>query len=272
MSVSSRSRLTKGIVIAAVVLTVPLAVRSQPPQGPAAGAIEPRADAVLKRMSHDLSSMGSFRVVGDTSTEVVLKSGEKIDFDATNHIAVKRPNKARSDRVGAEANMSFYYDGKAISLLGRRLNLYATSPAPGTIDQAIDFARDKLDLDLPAADLISSDPYSALTEDVVSGSYIDEATVDGVLCDHLAFRGHDVDFQLWVEKNSPRALPRKYTITSKNVPDEPEYTVLLHDWQPNVSLSNNVFEFTPPPGATKIDFLGIHGAGMGSRAGEGGGR
>jgi hypothetical protein len=94
--------------------------------------------------------------------------------------------------------------------------------------------------------------------------------VDGVLCDHIAFRGHDVDFQLWVEKNTAHALPHKYIITSKNVTGQPEFTVRLHDWQPNVALSNSIFQFSPPPGATKIDFLGPQGTGAGSRTGQGG--
>ncbi len=256
--------------MAAAALTLPLGVLAASAQKEAAtGTIDPRADAVLKRMSHDLSSMGSFRVSGDSSTEVVLKSGEKIAHEATSNIAVKRPDMARSDRVGAESNMSFFYNGKDITLLGRRLNMYATTPAPQTLDGAIDFSRDKLGLDLPAADLLVSDPYKALTEDVVSGEYIDESTVDGVLCDHIAFRGHDVDFQLWVAKNTPRALPVKYLITSKKVTGEPEFTVRLRDWQPDASLSNSIFEFTPPPGATKIDFLGVQSA-KAARGGQGG--
>jgi hypothetical protein len=174
--------------------------------------------------------------------------------------------------VGDRTDISAYYDGKSLTLYGHLANMYATSPTPNTIDKAIDFAREKLNLDVPAADLMGNDPYAALMEDVDSGTYLGESSVDGVLCDHVAFRGHDVDFQLWIEKGKARALPRKYTITSKTVTGSPEFTVELHDWQVNPTLPASLFTFRPQPGATRVDFFGLRGPGVSSRAGEGGDR
>ena len=52
--------------------------------------------------------------------------------------------------------------------------------------------------------------------------------MDGVVCDHLAFRNLDTDWQIWVESGE-RPLPRKYVITSKTVAAAPQYTLRLRD-------------------------------------------
>jgi hypothetical protein len=44
-----------------------------------------------------------------------------------------------------------------------------------------------------------------------------------VLCDHLAFRQLDTDWQLWVEKGS-RPLPRKIVITTRYEVGDPQFS------------------------------------------------
>jgi hypothetical protein len=48
--------------------------------------------------------------------------------------------------------------------------------------------------------------------------------IDGVECEHLAFRNFDTDWQLWVEVGD-RPIPRKLVITSKTISGGPQYTV-----------------------------------------------
>jgi hypothetical protein len=218
------------------------------------GGIDPKAEAVLKRMSHDMTALHSFKFTGDSSTEGVLKNGEKLQFDATSQVAVKRPNKLRSDREGEEHHMVLYYDGRDMSLLGKKANLYATVPAPANLDAAIDFARDRLGLEAPAADLLQTDPYKRLMEGVTAAQDLGEDVVDGIPCEHIAFQAPNTDFQLWVQKNG-LALPLKYVITSKDVTGQPEFTVVTRDWQTNANLPDSYFHFVPPPGADRIDFF-----------------
>lgn len=217
-------------------------------------AIDPHADEVLKNMTRFMSSRNTFSVDTDIATDVVTKQGQKIQFPAASHITVQRPNKARSDRKGDIADLTFLYDGNKITLYGHKLNMYATSPAPPTLDQAVDFARDRLGLDLPGADLLVNKPYPALTEDVVSSKYLGTSSINGQSCHHLAFRGKDVDWQLWVaEGNQP--TPCKYVITSKTEPQSPDFSVEFHNWQFGNRPPAGEFAFVPPPGATRTDFL-----------------
>lgn len=213
--------------------------------------IDEDASALLRRMSNYLGGLGAFTVTVDHATEVVLTSGQKLEIAATSVVQLKRPNKLRSDRRGEVADVSFRYDGETITLYGRGLNAYVQVDAPKTLDAAIDFARSELDLEAPGSDLLYSDSYDILLEDVVSGMRVGGAEIDGMPCQHLAFRGHDVDWQIWIQ-DGLEPLPRKFVITTKDVKGNPEFSVLLHDWQTAVVLSDDVFSFVPPPGAKKI--------------------
>lgn len=214
------------------------------------------ADAMLRSMSDYMASLKTFSFTAEHTIEFVLESGEKRQAIAESEVSVRRPNKLRSERRGEHADLSFVYDGKTVSILGKRANMYAQTEAPDTIDEMIDFASEKLGIDPPAADLLYSKPYDILMQDVVSGTIVGPAFIDDVPCTHLAFRGNNVDFQLWIQDGGT-PLPRRYVITTKDVKSEPQLTVQMRDWKTSATLSDDLFTFVPPAGAQKIEFLGV---------------
>ncbi|MGZ3441653.1 MAG: DUF2092 domain-containing protein [Polyangia bacterium] len=221
--------------------------------GPKSG-IDPRADALVHRMSDELASLRSFRVDADAVDEVVLKSGQKLQQISESKVAVKRPNRLRSERVGPITDVVFRYDGKELSVFGKRTGMYAMSKAPPTLDATLDFGRDELGLEAPGADLLFSKPYEVLMDGVTAGEYVGLEPIDGIPCHHLAFRSADVDWQIWIE-DGERALPHRYVITSKREPGSPEFAVQLSHWDPQAALPDSLFSFAPPAGSTKIEFL-----------------
>src|SRR3990172_8751646 len=138
----------------------------------ASADIDPKADQILRKMSDYLAKLKQFRVQTENTLEVVLISGQKLQFDNPVDVTIKRPNKLRADRKGDVFNQEFYYDGKTLTLFSPGQNYYATVQAPPTLDETLDFATEALDLYAPGGDLIYSNAYNILTEDVVSGSYI----------------------------------------------------------------------------------------------------
>ena len=242
--------MAKWMCIVALSMAVPAAAREPTERV----GIEPKADQVLHRMSDYVGSLQSFRVDSQAVDELVLKNGQKIEELSESHNEIERPNRLRSDRLGPVANVVFRYDGNEFSIYGKRTGMYATTSAPPDLDRAIDVARDRLGIYAPASDLLYSNPYAVLTEDVYAGSYIGLEPIDGVNCHHLAFRGKDVDWQVWVQEGA-QPLPRRYVITSKNEPGQPEFTVNLSHWEPSAKVSAQDFTFTPPPGSTRIQFL-----------------
>jgi hypothetical protein len=78
-----------------------------------------------------------------------------------------------------------------------------------------------------------------------------------VKCHHLAFRQRTLDWQIWVDAGE-QPLPRKLVITFKREIDQPQYIALIHRWDVNPKLSDSLFQFQPPEGVRKVDFLDRH--------------
>jgi hypothetical protein len=225
----------------------------QPGHAQPAG-IDPQAEKLLRRMSDYLASRQQFTAKAESTLEVVLTSGQKLQFDSPATLMVSRPNKLRAHRKGDLANQEFFYDGKTLTLYNPRENVYATTAAPPTLDETLDFAREKLDIIAPAAELLYKNAAEKMLKESSSGFVVGPSVVGGVKCTHLAFRGSEVDWQIWIE-DGDKPLPRKFILTSKKVAGEPQFTVLIRNWDMAPKLPNSEFSFTPPKGAKKIEFL-----------------
>lgn len=224
--------------------------------------IEPEAGRLLKRMADYVGSLPQLALDSAQSIEVVLVSGQKIQFNSAARMVVQRPNKLFAERVGDVVGQSFFYDGKSLTLFNPDDGYFATVPAPTTVDAMLDFARDSLDVIAPAGDLITTDAYARLMAGTTAGFVVGKSTIDGVRCDHLAFRGYGVDWQIWIEDGA-RPLPRKYVISTVDVVGAPQFEVMMRNWTTSPDVSLKRFQFTQPAGATEVKFLPVGNAGAG---------
>jgi hypothetical protein len=214
-------------------------------------AIEPKADQLLKRMSDYLAQAQFFTFSAELWQDDNLMSGERVQAGRNLDVQIRRPNRWHSEVRSTRHNRGIYYNGKTLTLFNRVQNLYGQEKVPGTIDEALDFATDRLGMVLPLEDLLVSNPYKDLTDNVVSGKYIGPVTVLGAPCEHLAFSETNIDWQIWIE-SGPRPVPRKLVITYKDEDNSPEFTAIITDWDFQTKLPDFVFEFEPPPSASKI--------------------
>jgi hypothetical protein len=219
--------------------------------------IDPQATALLKRSTDYLSGLKAFSVDTTSTIEMVLTSGQKIQFDNAAVASVQRPDKLVARRKGDLVNQVFYYDGKRLSLYNPDQKVYASVAAPNTLEGMLDFARESLDIIVPAGDLLYRNAYDLLTADVKSGFVVGKSVVGGVRCDHLAFRNADVDWQIWIEEGA-KPLPRKYVITSTQVSGAPQFAVLV-SWNTAPKFPDGTFVFAPAKDAKQIDFLKVGG-------------
>ena len=219
---------------------------------PGARAQSDDANKILKAMSDYMASQKNISLSFDTAVEVITPEVQKIQFASSGHLQIGRPDKIRASRTGGYADVELVFDGKAITVYAKHIGSYAQVDAPGSLDQLIDQLREKFSVALPGADLLMSNVYDALTSDVIKGMHIGRGVIDGAECEHLAFRGQDTDWQIWVEVGG-RPIPRKYVITSKGIAAAPQYTLVIRDWKTDEQPSANAFVFTPPKDAKKIE-------------------
>ena len=119
----------------------------------------------------------------------------------------------------------------------------------GSVDQVIDVLRDNHGVIAPGADLLLTNPFDVLMADVIEGAHIGKGVIDGVECDHLAFRNEDTDWQIWIEAGA-RPIPRKYVITNKGVAGAPQYTLRIKEWRTEVPA--DAFAFKRPRAPRKL--------------------
>lgn len=205
---------------------------------------------LLKAMSDYLAGQKSLSAKFDSDIEVITPELQKIQFTSSGEMKMNRPDKLRIRRTGGYADVELVYDGKTVSLYGNNAKSYVQADLAGTIDQMIDTLQSRSGAGLPGADLLLSNSYDQLMANVIDGRHIGQGVVDGVECEHLAFRDPETDWQIWIEPGA-KPLPRKWVITSKTVTGAPQYTLKIRDWKTDANADAD-FAFKAPADATKV--------------------
>ena len=189
-------------------------------------AVEAGAKAMLKAMTEYVAAQKAISFDYDVNLEVVTKDDQKLTLAASGNVELARPDKIRASRSGGFADIETVFDGKTLTILGKNMNIYTQVAIPGSIDHLVDELREKYHRPLPAADLLTSNSYDGLMEDVVDVKDLGSGVIGGTECDHLAFRKKDVDWQIWIAQGS-RRYPCRYDIATKVVAGSPGYSIQI---------------------------------------------
>ena len=219
-----------------------------------APAVNPAATEILKRMTNYLGSLKQFSVQTQNTLEDVLDSGHRIDLDISADVIISRPNKLSSKRKGSLVDQEFYYDGKTLALYNPTYNVYATEPVPDTFEGLFMYMYESLGFAIPVSDLIYSNAFPLLMEDVNFAAVIGKTVINGVKCDHLLFSRPGVDFQVWVGEG-PKPLPYKYVVTDTATSARLSISTFMSEWNVEPTVDDAQFTFVPPKGTQKINFM-----------------
>ncbi len=217
------------------------------------GQHDERALEIARRMSAAISGAASLRLTAEMAYDAVQADGQAIEFGATRSFAIRRPDHARVealDRGGAR--VVFVYDGERIVLSDESHLVYATAAHRGDFDSMLAYVREELRVPTPLAEFLSLDLFDILAASD-SVRWVDEETLDGVRCDHLAFRNADRGLQIWVPREGD-PLPRRVVITYERARGQPQFRADLRDWELSARLRDSLFEYTPPADAERIYF------------------
>jgi hypothetical protein len=215
------------------------------------------ATKILKMMTDYMASQKSIDVNYDTDVEVITNDLQKIQFTSSGHLLMVRPDKVRVSRVGGYTDVELVFDGKTTTVLDHDHNVYTEISSPGTVEQLVERMRDEFQLPVPGADLLLATSFDRLMDGVIDAKHIGLGVVDGVECEHLAFRNLDTDWQLWVETGA-HPVPHKYVITNKAVSGSPQYTLVITHLVTDGPIAADAFAFKAPAGAKKVEMKDLH--------------
>ena len=200
------------------------------------------AEKLLKGMADYVASQKALTVTYDSDVEVITSNLQKIQFTSSGQVQLSRPDKLRATRTGGYRDVEIVFDGKLLTVNNKDDKDYAQIETTGTAEELIDVLREKHGVVAPGADLLLTNVFNVMMADVVDAAVIGKGVIDGVECDHLAFRNMETDWQIWIETGA-KPIPRKYVITSKGVAEAPQYTLRIKDWKTEVAA--DAFAFKP---------------------------
>ena len=218
---------------------------------PAAKAsIEPAAMAALQSMGTYLRTLKSFQVESASTDEEVLDDGQKIQYSGTTNILAQMPGSLRAEVANDRHDRMYLYDGTSFTLFAKRLNFYATVPAPPTIKQLVDALDENYGFSVPLEDLFRWGSPGWSTDQITSATDVGPSVVADTTCEHYAFRQDDIDWQIWIQKGE-FPLPRKLVITTKTDEARPQHTAVF-TWNLAPSFNDATFVFDPPADAGRV--------------------
>lgn len=238
---------------AAISLAAPLQARTAEPATETAAAapvLEPGALAALDKMGAELRALRQFSLVSDTSVEIVLDDGQKIELDGTLTYKVIKPDQLFVDIASDRRHRQIFFDGKDFTINSPRLNMYASTPVQArTLAELATNAAEKYGIEFPLVDMFFWGTDHATKDLITSARHVGSATLDGQKVQHYAYTQENVHWQVWI--TDAGNLPKKFVITSQEDPAQPQYRANLH-WDTQTPVVASALKFTPAKDAQRI--------------------
>ena len=250
------SRQTVRRCVAAILLACVAGLFSiAPASAQTAADAKPDPKAILMRMADYLGKLPSFSVDVRDNYDTVQKTGQKIEYEETRKITVARPDRLRIEVVESDGDQqTLVIDGKDLALTNQPANVFAQSPSPGSLDQAIIFFVHDLGMRLPFAPLLLTTAGAELQQRTKTLDYVEKTNILGAPAHHLAGRAGGVDFQVWIA-DGDKPLPLKLVLTYVEEKAQPQFRAQFSDWNVAPQVTDAMFAFTPPEGAHRIAFV-----------------
>lgn len=217
--------------------------------------LDPDALAILKATVNAITDAKAFSFQVVVSRDRQATDNQLITYFNVEHVTVSRPNKVRIDIDGEHHDVQFIYDGAKATLFDPETKLYASQPAPSTIDSMLQ-AVEQRQISFPMSHLLQSNPYPSLIDGLQSAYVVGRVNINKKTFIHLVFTEASADWQLWVEPGD-KPLPRAMTIIYKSEPGTPRITMDFSDWNLNAQPQADLFEFAKPDGAHEIQFFPV---------------
>jgi hypothetical protein len=201
------------------------------------------ADAIVRAMSDYVAKLKTVCLAYEAGIEFVADGQQKIQFVSSGQIMIDRPDMFRVSRSAGYADVDFQVE-----------------PLPRSPDRLAQDLEGPFSFELPGAELLSEQAYTMLMSNILEVRHFGRISIDGAECEHLAFRGAEVDRQLWVQIG-PWPVPRRYVVTSRMIASAPQYSLHIKDWKSGAGAQAGKAAFRPP-GDARIDviaFLGLRG-------------
>jgi hypothetical protein len=258
-------RSTKGLLSFAALLVVTCVLTSQASASPAPQAatapgtpqnapqLEPKAIDILKAACAKLAAAHSMSFTALVTYESPSRLGFPLAYGTKSDVLFQRPNKLRVLTPGDGPASEFYYDGKTMMAFSPAENLVAVADAPPTVDEMLETVYHSAAIYYPFDDLLVSDPYKDIAQDLRIAFYIGQSQiVGGTTTDVVAYDTGGVFIEAWIgtEDKLPRVLRAIYA----DDPLQLRHNLVITNWQLDPTIPADSFSSAKASGGKRIPF------------------
>jgi hypothetical protein len=206
----------------------------------------------------------TFRATRQLDPALVI--GGSVAESSEIEVWVLRPAMIRARSVSDAGVRILYADGQRVSLIDEALNVYATAPLAGTIDEMVAALDARYGFTPPLAEFILNDPYTKLGTQIQTSQYKGREAIKGVDCDRVTLTGEIADADVWISTQDH--VPLRFVATFKDREGSPQLNVEFSNWNLAASLDESMFVFDPPKDADQITMATVDDASASDAKGE----
>ena len=210
-------------------------------------------DQLLRQMSAKLAEAKKLSFKVERQLDAALVDGRNVPENAQIEFSVSRPNKFLAKSNSKDNMRSVFFDGQNLTIYDQTMNLYATVPVQGSIDEVVAKVDEKFGFTPPLVEFILSDPYGTLGPRIKSKDYKGKETIAGVECHHLSLGSDVADSEVWI--GAADLLPHKLVATFKNREGNPKLQADFSSWNLTATLDESIFAFAAPKDAEKVEMV-----------------
>ncbi len=212
--------------------------------------VDSMAVYVLDRMVEGIQNLSSCSYIANISYDVPTEDVGLVKHSYTDKVSMRFPDKMRIQSSGDKGRRQTIYDGKKFYSYSYDTNRYVEAQAQKNILETIHIINNNYGIEFPAADFF----YPSCVDDIIATGgniiYLGTTMIGEIECHHIA--GKDVNntgFQFWISDIT--FLPVKMVMVYGSEKDSPQYEASYTNWILNASLPDSMFQFAPPPSASK---------------------
>ena len=220
---------------------------------PGANAVDPASIQALRDMGAYLQTLKRFRASTTLTGERVLADGQKLQHAASATVDAEHPDKLRARMWSVRSEREIIYDGKQATLFIPAQKYFSSVEFSGPNHELVRRMEERYRVEIPMSDLFAWGTPAAPIDKIDSAMNAGQDFIGDDLCDHYAFRQGNFDWQIWITTGS-KPLPRKLVITNRADEARPQ-SVSIIQWNLKPAFNASTFKFTPPKGATRIEFV-----------------
>jgi hypothetical protein len=225
---------------------------SPPPAGSSGADATEQAKGALKEMATRLAAAKTLAFNVHSLLPIQGRDGGWVTLNGEGRAMRQGNDRLFIETGGDLSRFKLYFDGKTVTVYAPQEKVWAQKDAPPTIDAMLEREAKSGEIAYVFGDLLSADPYAAMTNGLKSAHIVGTSMVDGVETSHLAVHGQKLDWEIWI--GTADRLPRLVTLTDTSNPRKPTQTVRLSEWSVDQPLPSGAFAAELPADAKKIPF------------------